>query len=70
VLVSALVPAIFGESGFVAPIPRSRPDPNAPDNAVMNAFAPLDQGAEETAPAEAIGAAAGSASPLNSILPR
>jgi D-alanyl-D-alanine carboxypeptidase len=72
VRVSALVPAVFGETGFVAPIPRARPDPNVPADAaaVMNAFAPLDEGAETTAPAEAIGAAAGSPSPLNSVLPR
>jgi D-alanyl-D-alanine carboxypeptidase len=71
VQVTALVPAVFGEKGFVAPIPRARPDPNIPGDAaaVMNAFAPVDQGAEATAPAEAIGAAAGSPSPLNSVLP-
>ena len=72
VAVSAIVPAVFGEAAFVAPIPRPRPDPNAPGDAaaVMNAFAPIDQGAETTAPAAAIGAAAGSASPLYSVLPR
>ena len=70
VQVSALVPAVFGEAAFVAPIPRARPDPNAPDRAVMNAFAPVDQGAQATAPAAAIGAAIGSPSPLYSVLPR
>jgi D-alanyl-D-alanine carboxypeptidase len=71
VAVSALVPAIYGEASFVAPLPRARPDPNAPDTAVMNAFAPVDDSAEQTPPAaEAIGAAAGSASPLNAVLPR
>jgi hypothetical protein len=72
VRVSALVPAVFGEAAFVAPLPRRRPDPNAPADAaaVMNAFAPLDEGAEATPPAEAIGAAAGSPSSLNNVSPR
>jgi D-alanyl-D-alanine carboxypeptidase len=72
VRVSALVPAILGEKGFVAPIPRARPNPNVPADAaaVMNAFAPLDQAPEATAPAAAIGAAAGSPNPLNNVSPR
>jgi D-alanyl-D-alanine carboxypeptidase len=63
--VSAIVPAVYGEAGFVAPLPRPRPDSPA-GAAVLNAYAP---GTEISAPAEAIGAAAGKPRPLDDIAP-
>ncbi len=71
VAVSAKIPAEYGEPGFLARLPRARPDPNGPPEAeVLNAFAPADQSAGETPPAEAIGAAAGSPSPLGDVAPQ
>jgi D-alanyl-D-alanine carboxypeptidase len=71
VKVSALVPAIYGESAFVAPLPRPRPgsSTDTPPAAVLNAYAPGD-GSGDSAPADAIGAAAGSPRPLDQIAPQ
>ncbi len=73
VSVSAIVPppppvvAQFGEPGFVAPLPRPRPD--LPSEAeVLNAFAPTDAG-DDSPPADAIGAAAGKPAPLRKVVP-
>ena len=50
-----------GEPGFVARIPRARPD-------VLNAFAPTDEG-DSAPPAAAIGSAVGAPSPLSGVSP-
>jgi D-alanyl-D-alanine carboxypeptidase len=67
--VTARIPAIFGEDGFVAPLPRPRPTAvAATPPAELNAFAPVE-GDETSGPAEAIGAAAGGAQGLNTVAP-
>ena len=70
VRVSAVVPAVLGESAFVAPLPRPRPGSNteAPVADVLNAYAPGDASAN-SAPADAIGAAAGSPGSLDAVPP-
>ena len=63
-------PARYGEPGFVARIPKPRPD-LASDGSradVPAAFAPVDESGD-TGPAQAIGAAAGAARPLDSVAP-
>ena len=71
VKVSAFVPAVHGETSFVARLPRPRPGSNAvKDPEVLNAYAPGTDGNGASAPAEAIGAAAGSAKPLDDITPQ
>lgn len=68
VLVTARAPVVPEEPKDVARIPRPRPNREGlPET--MNAFAPVKEDAIESAPAEAIGAAAGDASPLNSVKP-
>ena len=73
VAVSAFVPPDppeYGDADFVARLPRARPrQEGEPDIAVMNAFAP-EEGSASSPPAAAIGAAAGSASPLDGIVPQ
>jgi D-alanyl-D-alanine carboxypeptidase len=66
--VSAVVPIDYGDPEFVAPVPRPRPEPTTIPE-LLNAYAPGD-GASASAPAEAIGAAAGSARPLVEIPPQ
>jgi D-alanyl-D-alanine carboxypeptidase len=66
--VTAMVPAVFGEAAFVAPLPRPRPAPASEAPAVLNAYAPGEE-ATASEPADAIGAAAGSPNPLESIAP-
>jgi D-alanyl-D-alanine carboxypeptidase len=64
-------PAKYGEPGFVARIPKPRPD-LASDGSradVPAAFAPVDAASGDNGPAEAIGAAAGAARPLGSVAP-
>ncbi len=70
VKVSAVVPAVLGETEFVAPLPRPRPGSKTtpPVADVLNAYAPGD-GAATSAPADAIGAAAGSPRPLDQVAP-
>ena len=65
VVVAAIEPAKFGEPGFVARLPKPRPDAITAAEKIMNAFAPAEGG--QSAPAEAIGAAAGSARPLGEV---
>ncbi len=69
--VSAVVPAVLGEPEFVARLPRPRPGSNTkspPVAEVLNAYAPGD-GSATSAPADAIGAAAGSPRPLDQVPP-
>jgi D-alanyl-D-alanine carboxypeptidase len=66
VVVSALVPADYGEPGFVARLPKPRPGRDAGLGSVLNAFAPTD-GSSNSAPAAAIGAAAGKPKPLDAV---
>ncbi|HWT30807.1 MAG TPA: D-alanyl-D-alanine carboxypeptidase family protein, partial [Propylenella sp.] len=64
-------PAKYGEPGFVARIPKPRPE-LASDGLradVPAAFAPVDAASGDTGPAQAIGAAAGAARPLENIAP-
>ena len=70
VKVSAFVPAVYGEQAFVAPLPRPRPGSNTGPaaSAILNAYAPGD-GTATSAPADAIGAAAGSPQPLDEVSP-
>ena len=63
-------PAKYGEPGFVARLPKPRPE-LASDGSragVPAAFAPVDESGD-TGPAQAIGAAAGAARPLDSVAP-
>jgi D-alanyl-D-alanine carboxypeptidase len=67
VRVSAYVPAVYGEPGYVARLPRARPGPGSEaDPAVLNAYAP-GAGTAESAPADAIGVAAGKPRPLDNV---
>jgi D-alanyl-D-alanine carboxypeptidase len=69
VRVTAWSPAISGEPEFVAPLPRPRPggaDAAAPDADVLNAYAPGEDNTV-SAPADAIGTAAGAAKPLDAV---
>jgi D-alanyl-D-alanine carboxypeptidase len=66
--VSAYVPADYGEPGFVARLPRPRPGAEG-DADVLDAFAPVDAGADASGPAAAIGAAAGKPRPLEEVEP-
>jgi len=71
--VSAIIPADYGEPDFVARPPRPRPgegtgaEDGPPE--VLPAFAPIDEGASASAPAEAIGAAAGEPHRLEEVKP-
>ncbi len=62
--VSAYVPAVYGEASFVAPLPRPRPG-SEPGAALLNAYVPNVAG--DSAPSDAIGAAAGRPRPLDDI---
>jgi D-alanyl-D-alanine carboxypeptidase len=68
VRVTAMVPAIYGEDAFVAPLPRPRPASASEAPPVLNAYAPGED-TTTSEPADAIGAAAGSAEPLDEIAP-
>jgi D-alanyl-D-alanine carboxypeptidase len=74
VAVTAFVPPDppeYGDEDFVARLPRARPrQEGEPDPAVMNAFAPAEEGSEGSAPAAAIGAATGSPGSLDGIVPQ
>lgn len=65
--VSAVIPAEYGEPGFVARLPRARPGSADGPPEILPAFAPLDESASTSPPAEAIGAAAGQPRPLQDI---
>lgn len=69
VRVSAYIPADYGEPGFVARLPRPRPGAEESPPEVLPAFAPRDEGTSASAPAEAIGAAAGKPRSLNKVKP-
>jgi len=70
VRVSAWSPPPPGEEAFVAPLPRPRPAPNAGSPSepqeMLNAYAAGEEGSVSP-PTDAIGAAAGAASPLNGV---
>ncbi len=66
--VSAFIPPEYGEPGFLARLPRPRPGEEAEPPVAMPAFAPVDD-AGASAPAEAIGAAAGQPRPLKQVAP-
>lgn len=70
VSVTAMVPPEYGETGYVARLPRPKPGiGGAPE--VVNAFAPIgDQGEAAPPAADAIGQAAGGPNPLYSVAPR
>jgi hypothetical protein len=64
-------PAKFGEPGYSARLPKPRPPlPTDPDpDQFVDAFAPANSPAGETAPAQAIGSAAGAPLPLVGVSP-
>jgi D-alanyl-D-alanine carboxypeptidase len=62
--VSAFVPAVYGEASFVAPLPRPRPGSES-GTPLLNAYVP--NVADDSAPTDAIGAAAGRPRPLDDI---
>jgi D-alanyl-D-alanine carboxypeptidase len=65
--VTVKVPAEYGEPGFVARLPRPRPDNAADEPRTGVAFAPVEEASTDSAPAAAIGEAAGSALPLKNL---
>jgi D-alanyl-D-alanine carboxypeptidase len=65
--VTVKVPAEYGEAGFVARTPRPRPPHKSDTPTTGVAFAPVDEPATGSAPATAIGEAAGSAIPLDNL---
>jgi len=67
VKVTVKVPAEYGEAGFVARMPRPRPDSAADEPQTGVAFAPVNEPSTDSAPAAAIGDAAGSAIPLRNL---
>ena len=70
-VIAPATPAKFGEPGYSARLPKPRPPlPTDPDpDQFVDAFAPANSPAGQTAPAQAIGSAAGAPLPLVGVSP-